>query len=265
MYDGSLRARFLLPMVSLWWREVLRFVRQRSRIVGALGTPLVFWLLLGAGMGDSFRQSGGSGAADYLEYSFPGMIVLVVLFTAVFATISVIEDRQAGFLQAVLASPVDRTAVVLGKILGCSTLALGQATVFLMLAPTSGVSLTIASAFGAFGVLAVISVGLSSLGLFVAWRMESTQGFHAVMNLFLIPMWILSGATFPASGASKWISWIISVNPVTYGVAALRRVLYPGVGDIDGGLPSLAVSIVITFLFAAIMLALTVRVVRKHG
>ena len=129
---------FLLSVVTLWRREVVRFVRQRNRIVGALGTPLVFWLLIGSGLGSSFRSSGAPGGENYLEYSFPGTLALILLFTSIFSTISIIEDRQAGFLQSVVVAPVRRSAITLGKVLGASTLALLQALLFLALAPTVG-------------------------------------------------------------------------------------------------------------------------------
>jgi len=154
------RPSFLLPVISLWRREVVRFLRQRSRIIGALGTPVVFWVLIGSGLGRSFRpSSGGAGEAaqqgsmDYLEYFFPGTMVLIVLFTAIFSTISIIEDRREGFMQSVIAAPVHRSAIVLGKVLGSSTLALIQAMLFMLLAPISGVPLTLESAISVFLVL----------------------------------------------------------------------------------------------------------------
>src|SRR5688500_16516645 len=113
-------SHFLLAMITLWRREMVRFLRQRSRIVGALGSPLIFWLLLGSGVGSSFRSAAGpaSPSMDYMEYFFPGTITLVLLFTAIFSTISIIEDRKEGFLQAVLVAPIPRSAFVLGKLLG---------------------------------------------------------------------------------------------------------------------------------------------------
>jgi ABC-2 type transport system permease protein len=125
------------PTITLWQREIVRFYRQRSRIVGALATPVLFWLLLGSGFANSFRP-GGAGDMGYAEYFYPGTMILVVLFTAIFSTISVIEDRKEGFLQAVLVAPVARSTVVLGKILGGTTLALGQALLLLAAAPFLG-------------------------------------------------------------------------------------------------------------------------------
>ena len=255
----------LLPAVSLWRREVVRFVRQRSRVIGALGTPVVFWMLIGSGLRDSFQVPGvARPTMNFLEYSFPGTLVLIVLFTAIFSTISIIEDRREGFLQAVIAAPVRRTAIVLGKVMGSTTLALLQALLFLMLAPLSGIPLTIGSVLALTVVLTIIGVGLSALGFLIAWPMDSTQGFHAVMNLFLIPMWLLSGAFFPASGASPWLAWVMAVNPLTYGIAAVRHALYFG-RDFPTTAPSPTVSMAVTIGFAAAMIVLAGRVAAAKG
>ena len=251
----------VLPAVSLWRRELVRFARQPSRWVGAMGTPLVFWLLVGSGLGDSFRPGGAAPAINYLEYSFPGMLVLVVLFTSVFANISLIEDRQTGFLQAVVASPVDRSAIVLGKILGSSTVAMMQAMLLLVIAPLVGLPLTLGSVAAAFGVLVLLSLGLSALGFLFAWHIESTAGFHGIMNLVLLPMWLVSGALFPAEGASTWLGWLMAINPVTYGVAALRHALYMGIEGTGGSIPGLGLCVLVSVGFTGTIMALAARAV----
>jgi ABC-2 type transport system permease protein len=261
----SLTESFVLPTYSLWRREVVLFLRQRSRIVGALGTPLLFWLFIGSGLNRSFAPGGGTGTGSYLVYLFPGAIVLIVLFTAIFATISVIEDRQAGFLQSVLAAPVDRSAIAVGKVLGSSTLAMIQAMLFLVLAPLAGIPLGVGSTFAVLGVALIVSLALSALGLQLAWRIGSSQGYHAVMNMLLFPMWLLSGAFFPSTGASKWVSWIMAVNPLTYGVAAMRHALYWGSPDLAPGYPSFGLSLTVTLVFAAAMTGLAIRTVATRS
>lgn len=215
---------------TLAWREVVRFFRQPSRVVGAVGSPLVFWLLIGSGLSGSFRLPGAPDDVSYLEYFFPGTVVLVLLFAAIFASISVIEDRREGFLQAVLASPAPRSAIVAGKVLGGATLAWLQGVAFLPLAPLAGIELTIPGVAAALVALAVLAVTLTAVGLAFAWQVDSTQGFHAVMNLVLVPMWLLSGAFFPLAGGPAWLVWAMRVNPLTYGVEALRAFLTPGLG-----------------------------------
>ena len=247
----------MAPSLSLCHRELVRFLRQRHRIIGALATPIVFWLLIGGGMGRSFR-SDVPGGENYLQYFFPGTVLMILLFTAIFSTISVIEDRKEGFLQGVLVAPVSRMQIVLGKVLGGTILAFGQGVIFLVLAPLVGVRLSVAGVALALFVMLVLSFALTALGLCIAWRMESTQGFHAIMNLFLMPMWFLSGALFPVAGAWRALQLVMLVNPLTYGLAALRRAVYwnePG-GAAAAGVPGLALSLAVSVLFAVIMFAL---------
>jgi ABC-2 type transport system permease protein len=215
-----------LSIYSLWRRELIRFFRQRNRIVGALGTPIIFWIFLGAGLGDSFRAPESYGARSPLQFMAPGVVAMIALFTAIFSTISIIEDRKEGFLQGVLVSPCPRFAMVMGKILGGATLAFIQAGFFMALTPLIGIQVGslmdwIMVAVSIFG----LSLGMTALGFILAWRMESTQGFHAIMNLFLMPMWLLSGSIFPVESAAGWLRWIMNINPLTYGVQALRMIL----------------------------------------
>lgn len=213
-------------VAALWQRELVRFYRQRDRVVGALLTPVVFWLLLGLGLGRSFQSASAPGGLGYLEFFYAGALVLIVLFTAIFSTISLIEDRREGFLQGVLVAPVGRAALVGGKVAGGATLATLQGMLFLLLAPLVKVKLGWTAVAWLVVTLGVLSVALTALGFLIAWRMESTQGFHAVMNLVLMPMWLLSGAVFPAEGAAVWLGWIMRVNPLSYGVACVRAGLY---------------------------------------
>jgi ABC-2 type transport system permease protein len=178
------------------------------------------------------------------------MIVLVLLFTAIFSTISVIEDRKAGFLQGVLVAPVSRASIVLGQALGGATLALLQGLLFLLLAPVAGVPLSFTAILAVIAVMALVAFALTSVGLTIAWRMDSVQGFHAVMNLLLMPLWFLSGAFFPAAGLPSWLAWLMRLNPLTYGMAALRNCFYLGNPAMAGPLPSIIPSLVIMIVFA---------------
>ena len=257
--------RLCLPVLTLWRREMVRFCRQSSRLVGAFVQPLLFWILLGAGFSASFRPPGTPEGIGYLEYFYPGIITLVLLFTAIFATISTVEDRREGFLQAVLVAPVTRSRIVLGQALGGTTLALLQGGLFLLLAPAAGVSLTMASVVAAVAVMCVIAFGLTSLGLVLAWRMESVQGFHAIMNLILLPIWLLSGAFFPAAGLPVWLQWAMRLDPLTYGVAALRRCLYLGNPAAVGEAPPLFLSLVLIILFAAVAFLAATAAARRSA
>lgn len=246
---------------SLWWREVIRFLRQRSRVTGALAQPVVFWLLLGGGLSGSFRPAGAGGTASYLEYLYPGILVLVLLFTAIFATIAVVEDRRAGFLQGVLVAPIRRSTIVLGQALGGTTLAVLQGTLLLVLAPFAGLRIGPGGVLAAVAVMSLVAFALTNLGLVIAWRMESTQGFHAIMNLILMPIWLLSGAFFPLESAAAPLAWVMRLDPLTYGLAALRRCLAPDVTGVPALLPSLGV----TVLFAVLSLAAAVATARRSA
>ena len=247
----------LLPAFTLWLREVVRFYRQRARVVGVIASPILFWVAIGSGFGTSFR-SGANGGQNYLEYFYPGALIMIVLFTSIFTMMSVIEDRKEGFLLSVLVAPVSRSAIVLGKVLGGTTLATIQGLIFLVFAPLVGVHIGL----GSFALIVVtvflVSFALTALGFAIAWPMDSTQAFHAIINLFLIPLWLLSGALFPLSGASVWLRVLMRINPLTYGVEALRQLLYPASGG------SLASSLATLVLFSLFMFGLGFVMVNRR-
>ncbi|MDB5327295.1 MAG: type transport system permease protein [Phycisphaerales bacterium] len=198
-------------------------------MIGALLTPLMFWLLIGGGMGHSFSAPGAAIGAntDYLKYFFPGTVLMILLFTAIFSTISVIEDRREGFLQGVLVAPVGRVAIVGGKVLGGAVLATAQALLFILLGwATHVITLSPLHLLGTVVILFVTGVGLTALALCIAWPMSSTQGFHVVMNLFLVPLWFLSGALFPIrDDTPRLLKGLMLANPLSYALASLREVL----------------------------------------
>lgn len=262
MSRGTL-SHFLLAAWTLCRRELVRFYRQRSRIAGVIGSPLVFWFLIGSGLGGSFRHPGTAADVNYLEYFFPGTLVLVILFTSIFSTMSIIEDRREGFLQSVVVAPVSRASIAMGKILGGTLLSLLQAAILLLLTPFIGIHIGLLALGLIVFTLFLVSFGLTALGFIIAWRMDSTQGFHAVMNLFLIPLWLLSGSLFPASGAAGWLKDLMIVNPLTYGIAALRQGMYLGGSGATEELSSLPVCLLIITAFAAVMLLISAVVVKR--
>lgn len=242
-----------LAALTLCQRELVRFIRQPNRVFGAIGQPILFWVLFGAGLGPTFRMPGQPESLSYREYFFPGTLVLILLFTAIFTTISVIEDRREGFLQSVLVAPIARWSMVLGKLMGGTLIALAQGMVFLLLGLTLGLNLSAPLLAAVMLFSFVLAFALTGLGFVLAWRMDSTQGFHAVMSVLLLPMWLLSGAFFPASG---WLGWLMAVNPLTYGVAGLRQLLYlndPAMAaPLAEQLPALSTCWAVTLAFAAI-------------
>ena len=163
-----------LPAVSLWWREVVRFYRQKARVVGVIASPIVFWIVIGSGFGTSFRSANAAGGQHYLEFFFPGALTMIVLFTSIFTMMSVIEDRNEGFLLSVLVAPVHRSSIVLGKVLGGATLATLQGLIFLAFAPLLGVRFGVITFFLIVVTIFLISFALTALGFIVAWPMDST-------------------------------------------------------------------------------------------
>ncbi|HWZ81390.1 MAG TPA: ABC transporter permease [Terriglobales bacterium] len=265
MATASIPASYLsptgvvLPAFTLWWREIVRFYRQRARVVGVILSPLLFWIVIGSGFGTSFRSGAAAGQQHYLDYFFPGALVMIVLFTSIFTMMSVIEDRNEGFLLSVLVAPVPRSAIVLGKVLGGTTLAAIQGLIFLVFAPLVGIHMTIAS----FGLIVLtvflVSFALTALGFAIAWPMDSTQSFHAIINLFLIPLWLLSGALFPLAHASKWMQALMYLNPLTYGVEALRALMYPAAPRTF----TLSASLMTLVLFTLFMFGLAFALVNR--
>lgn len=268
----SSKTAFWTAIYTLALREVTRFIRQRSRLIGAIGQPLVFWILFGAGLAGSFAMPGADAenGLSFQEYFLPGIAVLIVLFTSIFSSISVIQDRNEGFMQGVLVAPVPRSSIVLGKVVGGTALALFQALLFILLAPllqfvhlappmefNYPVPVILEAVFFLFW----ISMGLTALGYLFAWKIDSVQGYHGVMSVVLLPMWLLSGAFFPGSG-STWMTWVMRANPLTYGVAGLRKTLVSDPSLLPE-FPSKWLCISVTVGFAVLCLAIGIWMTRR--
>lgn len=266
---AATRASLGLAVYSLASRELVRFFRQRTRIIGALGQPFIFWILFGAGLHGSFQ---GPAGLSYQEYFFPGVAIMIVMFTAIFSTISIIEDRREGFLQGVLVAPIPRAALVLGKVCGGMMLAVLQAVLFLAigpalslvgLSPTISTGLTWMNAPAVIAYLALIGFALTALGYLIAWPLDSTHGFHAVMSIFLMPMWLLSGSFFPPPKVG-WMAWVVGLNPLTYGTAGLRRLVTSNAEAVKD-LPSLPFSVTVTCLSAIAYILLAIWITSRQS
>lgn len=226
----------MLPAATLWQRELVRFWRQKSRVMGVVASPLVFWLFLGYGSND-------------LAKFYSGALVLTVMFSSIFSTISIIEDRREGFLLSMMVSPAPRTSLVLGKILGSATLAWIQGMLFLLFAPLAGFHIGAGELMTLALDIFLIAFTLTGFGFTMAWKMESTSGFHAIMNLVLFPMWIVSGAIFPMATAHGWIKWLMWINPMTYCVSLLNGTL-----RVPNATPNEWTSLAITGAFGLLLL-----------
>jgi ABC-2 type transport system permease protein len=232
---------FLSPISALIQREITRYIRQKSRIIGGFAQPILIWLFLGSGFSASFQTSGP--AASYGEYIFPGILLLLLLFSSVFSAMTLIEDRDHGFLQGVLASPVPRSAIVLGKVGGGAILAVMQSLVLLALAYFTHMPFTIDGMVAALPVIGLAAIGFAATGFAVAWSMKSTSGFHAVMMIVLMPAWMLSGALFPVEGVPPWLSATMTFNPLSHAHTLLSQALWLGAAPDQSPIPvnSLAV------------------------
>ncbi|SDT95974.1 ABC-2 type transport system permease protein [Verrucomicrobium sp. GAS474] len=262
---------FLLAVGTLTRREIVRFLRQRNRVIGAVATPLLFWFMIGSGVGSSFSGGGGvravsdasaTNTAAYLHYFFPGTLLLIVLFTAIFSTISIIEDRREGFLQGVLVSPIPRSAFVLAKLLGGTLLAFGQSLLIYLVALNFGLPFSVPAFLLFTGTIFVLGLALTALGYLIAWPLDSTQGFHAIMNLFLMPLWFLSGALFPLSGSAKWLHCLGAANPLTYGLALIRQSLEPALARPPGS-PDPLLSGGVTLAFAVVLTWASIEMTKR--
>jgi ABC-2 type transport system permease protein len=237
----------LRKIYGLWHREVLRYWREKSRIVSSLILPLLWLVVFGSGL----RGIQVSGALTYQTYIFPGILGMTLLFTSVFSGVSVIWDREFGFLKEILVAPVSRPTIVMGKALGSGTSALIQGTLLLPLSYLVGVHLPPLSFLLLLPTMVLISIGLVSVGLLIASMMTSMEGFNFIMSLVIMPMFFTSGALFPLTSAPAWLRYFSYINPLTYGVDVLRWASFSGS---DYLLP-IYIEFLILLLFAAAVVA----------
>ncbi len=268
---GTLRGIYIV-----WYRDVLRFWRDRPRIIIALAQPILYLVVFGAGLGSSLGGSfagGGGGSVSYGQFIYPGVIGMAVLFAAVFGAMSIVWDREFGFLKEILVAPIDRSAVAIGKALGGATQAVVQGSILLVLAPIMGVSFTIGSILLLIPFIFILAFALSSLGVALASRMKSMQGFQVVMTFLVMPMFFLSGSLFPLGGLPDWMTVLTRLDPVSYGMDPIRRIILGT--NLPGGADSLGLTIfdqvlpigleaLILLVFGAAMLGIAVVNFRRR-
>jgi ABC-2 type transport system permease protein len=268
----------LRAIYIIWYRDMLRFWRDRTRLLASLAQPLLFLLIFGTGLSSSLEGAGGGFTSGpgvpagftYTQFIFPGIIGMSVLFSAIFSAMSIVWDREFGFLKEVLVAPIDRSAVAIGKSLGGATQAMVQGLILLVLAPIIGVTLTVGSVLTLIPLVFVLAFALSSMGVAIASRMRSMQGFQVVMNFLMMPMFFLSGALFPLNGLPDWLAGLTRIDPAAYGMDPLRRVVLEGAGFPGPALEAMGLTVFDTVLpmvveagillaFGVVMLAIAVR------
>lgn len=227
----------LKAIYIIWYREVLRWWRNRSRIVGSFGMPILFLFIFGSGLSPAMGgltkgiASAPSGMEiDFVKYVFPGIIGMNVLMGSVMSGVSIVWDREFGFLKEILVAPINRTAVALGKTLGGSTTGVVQGLLLLLLAPTIGVRVSAGMVIKLVPLLFLVSFSMTSLGVLIAARMKSTEGFQMIMQFILMPMIFVSGALFPMRDLPVWMNLLVKVNPVTYAIDPLRKIIFEAQG-----------------------------------
>jgi ABC-2 type transport system permease protein len=239
----------LRAIYIIWYRDILRFWRDRTRLAASFAQPLLYLLIFGTGLSSALSGAGGFGGAggqagfSYTQFIFPGIMGMSVLFSSMFAAVSIVWDREFGFLKEVLVAPIDRSAVAIGKALGGATQAMLQGLILLLLAPFVGVKLTVMSVLTLIPLVFVLAFALSAMGVAIASRMRSMQGFQMVMNFLVMPMFFLSGALFPLSGLPGWMTVLTRIDPAAYGIDPLRRVLLEGAGMPSQALDRLSLTI----------------------
>lgn len=216
-----MRNEFLRGLWVVAYREWVRLLRDRPRMISSLAVPLFFFGIIGAGFN---RAIGGlAPGVDFVQFLFPGIVAQTVFMTSIFSGLSVVWDREFGFLKELLVAPISRFGIVCGKVAGGASLALMQALVMLLLSPVANVPVTAPLMLTLVPLLALMSLSVASLGILIASRMHSQQGFQLLMQLLILPMIVLSGAFFPLNKAPDWLSIVAKLNPFTYGVDSIRQ------------------------------------------
>lgn len=242
---------------TIWLRETKRFIRYRSRILTSVVTPLLWLLIFGTGLGSAVRF-GGNLPGGYEAFIYPGIIGQTILFTAIFSGVSVIIDRQYGFLKEILVAPITRPSIIFGKAIGISTASVIQGVILLFLSFLVGVNMTPTIFIASFLLMIPISVGLAGVGLLIASFTDSMEGFNLIMSFVVLPMFLLSGALFPVSGLPTPLQFAVYLDPLTYGVDALRQIIL-GYGAIP-----LYQSVTVIVVFAAVMVFLSAWAFNKR-
>lgn len=215
----------------IWLRDLKRYFRDRARIIGSLASPIIFIFILGQGLASTIGQNlpVGGGSLDYKTFIFPGILGMTVLFAGVFASVSIVWDREFGFLKEMLVAPVPSWSIAVGKVISGATIASIQGCIMLLLAPFAGVSLSPLIIVELIPTLFLVACSMTGLGVLVASRLKSMQGFQMIMNFIMMPMFFISGAMFPLANAPAWMDTLSKVDPLTYGVDALRGIVLTGI------------------------------------
>lgn len=243
-------------------REFKRFFRQRGRMLVTISRPLLWLFIVGAGFSQMVNIT--SAGISYKQFLLPGIIGMTILFSSVFSTMSVVWDREFGFLREMLVAPISRTTIVIGKLLSGTTLSVFQGMVLLVISPLLGMNMTIAGFLAMIIMIALLSLAITALGLFIASFLTSLEGFNVIMNFIVLPMFFLSGALYPMNKLPQVLQYVTFINPLSYGVDAFKHILFEAHGALGAELP-LLVDIGLLSAFSVIMIALAAYSFERKG
>ncbi|MDA8423171.1 MAG: ABC transporter permease [Nitrospiraceae bacterium] len=212
----------LRPIYVICMREFIKFFREKSRLLGTLARPVLWLFVVGNGMGSLIRPRAGF---SYIQFIFPGMIGMTILFSSIFSSISIVWDREFGFMKEMLVAPISRLSIVIGKTLSGTLISVAQAVIILVFIPFLGIHLTIRQFFEVVAVSMLVSFCITSLGILIAARLTSFDGFNIIMNFLVMPMLFLSGAMYPVTSMPPALRHLTLINPLTYGIDALKHIL----------------------------------------
>ena len=250
----------LLGIYIIWYRDLLRFWQDKMRMVTSVIFPLLFLFVFGSGLSSRMGMLGED--IDFAQFMFPGVIGMSVLMSSFMGGVSVVWDREFGFLKEVLIAPINRASVTIGKALGSSTIAMIQGIIILLFAPLIGVTLSVKTVLLLLPLMLLLSISISSMGILLATRIRSMEAFQAVTQMLMFPMMFLSGIFFPVQGLPSWMNVLVKINPATYGIAPIRQVMLGGGPEspftitILGHAMSVWDNVIVTAVFGIVMVLL---------
>ncbi len=248
------------PIYVICLREFKKFFREKSRLLGTLARPVLWLFVVGNGMSALIRPQAGF---SYLQFIFPGMIGMTILFASIFSSISIVWDREFGFMKEMLVAPISRLSIVVGKAISGTAISVAQAIIILVLIPFLGIRLTAFQFVEVTAVAVLVSFSITSLGILIAARLTSFDGFNIIMNFLVMPMLFLSGAMYPVTSMPQALRHLTQINPLTYGVDAFKHVLLRSATPPLGPEFPLALDLLVIVSISSLMLTLAALSFRK--
>ncbi|MFQ5736580.1 MAG: ABC transporter permease [Thermodesulfobacteriota bacterium] len=240
-------------------REFKRFFRQRGRLVVTMARPLIWLFIVGSGF---TKLVGSSSGVDYIQFILPGIVGMTILFSSIFSTISVVWDREFGFLREMLVSPVSRVTIVFGKLLSGTALSVFQGVALLLVAPILGLGIGPWDFLAMVLLIFLVSLAITAFGLFIASFLQSLEGFNVIMNFIVLPMFFLSGALYPIGSLPGYIKVASYINPLCFGVDSFKHIMLPAGGRLSAEFP-LLVDVAFVGLFAVLFTFLSAMVFER--